>query len=495
MRDLVIIAGEWPQMASDQVAVAPEGDIQVIRAEGDVRLGELALGFEREIAIGVASTRAAGDPPLDIIALGKPGAQLKKNWDPAHRNRLFAKSVRRLLQLLQAGDYRPIGLLWLAAPQKETADHTQTALFASTIERLRLAVGVPDLPVCAIDVQTEAAKVAAGYTYVPNLRNYARASPPRKASPLLADFGVALAKALPDAVGDSPSAATREVRWLWKGDMYEAWISRPVGADDRHWLVVFPHMTGADINGFEIPAFGQAAFEKRGVQTIFIRSRMSNWFQDDEVFEMGAVLRQALPVDARVTTYGASMGGHGALLLADLLRAERAVAIAPQFTLDPETAPFERRWQVSRDRIGRFRHDLRDHMTRTATKFILYDSLDMDRYHIDLMQPDDRFQLIRFPGASHQILRFLQETGCLGDLLATLTDPDVGFDDLHAKARAARARSPIYWLSLFRHFKGHNPACAASALRHCIDIEGPKPRYTKRFAKLPPEWRLALDVS
>ncbi|MEI4197438.1 hypothetical protein V8359_16695 [Roseovarius sp. E0-M6] len=494
MRDLVIIAGEWPQEAGDQATHVPKGDVRVIHAEGDMPLSDLPPGPEREIAIGVENARAKGDPPVDIVALGKPGAQLKKNWDPAHERRLFAKSVRHLLNILQTGDHRLTGLLWLAAPQGEPAGDAQRALFAFLIERLRLAIGAPDLPVCAMPVHTRATEARSSYTQNPGLKNYVRASPPRKTSPTLADFGMALARALPGAAKDSPWAATREVRWLWKGDMYQAWMSRPADAEDTHWIVVFPHLTGEGINGFEIPAFGQTAFEKRGVQTIFIRSRLSNWFQDDEVFAMGAALREALPDGARVTTYGASMGGYGALLLSDLIRAERVVAIAPQFTLDPATVPFERRWRVSRERIGRFHHDLRDHMSPPAAKFVFYDSLDKDRHHIALMQPDDTFRLIRFPGASHQILRFLQETGCLGDFLTALTDPDAGFDDLHTKARAARDRSPIYWLSVFRHFKGHNPACAAAALRLCVDIEGPKAKYTRRFAKLPPEWRTSPAV-
>lgn len=485
MRDLIAIAGEWSE--TSEATKCPDHDVRVYHSGAFVPLDRMPEGVERSLACGVAREQAKTGRPLDIVPLGKPGARLKANWNPSHERRLFAKSVRHMLRVLQSEERRFAGLLWLG----QRDDDADREIFEMLVDRLRTALGVPELPVSALVIGSE------GHDYTADVlfRNLARAAPSRKKTPGLDDHGAALMRGLPKAGRDAPWAGDRAVQWLWKGGMYEAWSSRPSKIVSDHCVIVFPHAGGSDTDGFAISGFGQRALEKRGIRAIFIRSRQSNWFQDDEILELADVIRANLPKKTRITTYGASMGAYGALLLSGRLDVERVVAIAPQYTLDRDAVPFERRWSVHRKRIGPFRHEMRGQVAPAARKIVLYDNLDKDRHHVALLEPDETYSLYRFPGASHQILRHLNETGALGTFLDMLTDPDQSFDAGHTLARAKRTKSPIYWLSIFRRTKTKRPRCAAAALWRCVDIEGEKPKYMKRFEKLPPEWRSRDTVS
>lgn len=495
MRDLIIIAGEYPatdEPGADMPDITPPEDVaRLLVSQMPVPLDKAAPGPERSLACGVAQAVQHHASSIDIVSLGNPGAHLKRNWDPTHSGRLYAKSVRRLIRLLERGEYRVAGLLWVArAPAPDRQDAFRH-LFVSLIEKLRIAIGAPNLPVCATTFESDRPDGLDEYISGISIPNYVYVPPDTTKPATLANCGAALGKALYSQDYEKPEAFRRQITWLWKGDMYEAWLSQPpeTAADNLNYVVVLPHAAGADTHGFEIPGFGQTAIESRGYKAVFIRSRQSNWFQDEEILQAAIAIRDALPKNTRITTYGASMGGYGALLLSSPLNAERVIAVAPQFSLDQSVVPFERRWRVHRDRIGGFCHDLSEMIAPEAQKIVLFDNLDNDRHHIALIEPDSSFQLYRFSGASHQILRFLKETGCLSDFLTMIGDIDMSFDDSFARSRQRRGQSPIYWLSVFRHFKRHRPDWAAAALVKCIEIEGPKHKYRKRLRKLGYKWR------
>ncbi|WP_371224352.1 hypothetical protein [Roseovarius sp. 2305UL8-3] len=482
MRDLVIIAGEFPEQADKTETPDLDADLRAYTDKGFLNVSDLPEGLERLLTVGAGTVLATGGAPLDIVVLGGYGAHLWKNWNPEHTTRLMAKSRRKLLNLMQTEDYRLAGMLWLGQSHPETETNKNRELFTKLVQRFRIMLGAPQLPVAA----TVEGPSADAYVDALGLPNYV--SLPRSAdtAPPRLQTAAALAHALQDATKESTWATNCTRRWLWKGNMYEAWLSRHAEQEDNHYIVVFPPAE-PEISGFEIAAFGQDALEKRGAQAIFIRSRQSNWFQDRETEDLCAAIRAAIPEDARVTLYGASMGAYGALLCAGLLRAERVVAVSPQYSIDPKVVPFERRWREHSDRIGRFRYDLNAMMARDAQKHVFYDTLHPDRRHIDLFERDENFRAHCLPGASHHILRYFKETGTIDTFLSVLMDPDADFEDLIRKARRQRQNSTIYWLTIFRQFKFTRPGLAATAIERCIEIDGPRPKYLNKLKKLDPE--------
>ncbi len=496
MRDLILIAGEFPDRIDAEVVSEdpnPSGrDVRFLVNGEFIPLDEVPPGPERAFAVGVAMAMSEIGIALDIVSLGKPGAHLRTNWDATHSSRLFAKSTRMLRNILEAGEHRLAGMLWLARlhPVAQVEDYRKR--FETLIQKLKISIGALDLPVCAVAIGSGADERLADYTSDVKQINYTDLSGDERPVETLADCGTALARTLYSTEFDRPFAFRRTIHWLWKSSRYQAWLSVPADADpdDPHYVIAFPHAMGTATSGFDVPGFGQVALERRGVKTVFIRCHLSNWFQDTEILELGHALRRALPADARITSYGASMGAYGALLLSKALNAKRVIAVAPQVSLDKEIVPFERRWRIHRDRIGGFRHNLPEMIAPNAQKMIFYDNIDKDRLHVRLMNPDATFRLYRFPGASHQILRYLKETDCLSDFLRLLSDPDAEFDASYSRARMQRHESPIYWLGIFRHFKSHRQRCAADALLRCMDIEGPKNKYVKRMQKLDDSFRV-----
>jgi hypothetical protein len=247
-------------------------------------------------------------------------------------------------------------------------------------------------------------------------------------------------------------------------------------------VVALPHAVAGD--GFLDYGFGQKYFHGRNTACIYLRARESNWFQEPQVLDLAARIRAFLGPEARVVTYGASMGAYGALLLSGPLGAEKVLAIAPQFSINRARVPWETRWKQAADRIGGFIHDIDAHIAPGARKIVFYDRLSRDRGQVDLFAADASWDLVNLPCASHQVLRFLQETGALKPLLADLFGPGPDTALIRARARANRRSSALYWLTLALYAQRRRPALARAALRRCAELGGPKKKIKRIWADL-----------
>jgi hypothetical protein len=116
--------------------------------------------------------------------------------------------------------------------------------------------------------------------------------------------------------------------------------------DGDHLFVTFDHWhRGRQGFGEATPG---ALFQRQGWSWLRVQAARNDWFLNAEL--PGALAAAARCADGfrRVTTYGFSMGGYGALRGAAAIGAARAVAISPQASPDPARTPFERRWPQAR---------------------------------------------------------------------------------------------------------------------------------------------------
>lgn len=388
------------------------------RAPGGPEEFETRLGPDLGFAV---ETLKAAPRDLGVIRTETDGLT------PAHAARKTAHAVR--VALLKTPG-RVTGALY---------DGPDPDVFAA---RLRVAANLPDLLVYTIGEAGE------GVSPLFDVRPSGAQTPRGRIR-----TGRVLARAAASQTARPPVQS-----WIWNSRQYQAW-SEGVTAQTPAAIVAFPHALTS--HGLFEYGFGQRYFAKRGVPVIYVRCAKSRWFQNEEALEVAAAIRNRLGPDIALTTYGASMGAYGALLLSGLLRAETALAVAPQFSIDPADVPEETRWRGSAARIGGFIHDLKAMVRPEARKIVIYDRRSPDRYQIDRMPMDESWDVLNLPYASHQILTYLAETKTLDLLLQGCPGPGPDLDKLRVAARGRRRDSGVYWRQLATHARARHPEWAA----------------------------------
>jgi tetratricopeptide (TPR) repeat protein len=112
-----------------------------------------------------------------------------------------------------------------------------------------------------------------------------------------------------------------------------------------------------------------------------------------------------------VIAYGSSMGGYAAIRYGGWAGAHAALALSPQFTLDPRRPPFDRRWPEHASEI-RFLHEHGRDAVEQA--FVAYDPSDeIDDAHVQLLHTLTRVIPVPLPGSGHPSTGFLSDLSML----------------------------------------------------------------------------------
>lgn len=92
------------------------------------------------------------------------------------------------------------------------------------------------------------------------------------------------------------------------------------------------------------PGWGSVALRKNRISHLCVKPSVSDWYQGSELADIFRELKEHISLHSRIITYGASMGGFGALAYADLLGANEVYAFDPQSTLHRPDVPWEKRF-------------------------------------------------------------------------------------------------------------------------------------------------------
>lgn len=233
--------------------------------------------------------------------------------------------------------------------------------------------------------------------------------------------------------------------------------------------------------------FGRRFLDKLSMPYVGIRALRNHWWHTSEMDRVVRIVQGAARGYDHVITYGASMGGHGALAFSEALNAAAAIAVSPQSSIFRDQNPFETRWQKEAAIIRREARGLTDGVSSKASKVIIYDPL----YRPDLLQVRPyllmpNVQRICISLAGHMPLQRFLRTGSISMMMSKLVrhSPDVGAAKQFA--RAARRADQLYWLDLaLRRYSRSNPGHAMELLahldRHAILSDG---RAAARMAQI-----------
>jgi tetratricopeptide (TPR) repeat protein len=189
--------------------------------------------------------------------------------------------------------------------------------------------------------------------------------------------------------------------------------------------------------------FGEDFFRSQSVDAIHFISRENDWYQYAETPVAAAAVAELVKGYERVVAYGSSMGGYAAIRFGGMAGATVALAISPQFSIDPRTARFERRWKYDSNRIDfSLERTLRAPFVETA--YIVYDPLDADRRHADLFRRRTSVIDVRLPNVGHPATGAIAEAGLISDLVIDVANDRLDVEEMTRRVLQAHVGSPQF---------------------------------------------------
>lgn len=152
----------------------------------------------------------------------------------------------------------------------------------------------------------------------------------------------------------------------------------------------------ADNRSLDRPGFGEEFFQSRQIDAIHFLSRENDWYQYPELPSVARTVAELVKRYDRVVAYGSSMGAYAAIRFGGLAGAGVALAISPQFSIDPRTAEFERRWKLDSERID-YVLERQPPGPFIREAYLVYDPNDADGRHAEMFRRHTRVIDVRLP--------------------------------------------------------------------------------------------------
>jgi len=233
-------------------------------------------------------------------------------------------------------------------------------------------------------------------------------------------------------------ATTRKSRIVYNGKHVRVRKVKVEGA--RKTLITFQNVW--DRPNINNPGFAEPWLAKRPVNAIYFTCSGNDWYQYPEMTRAVSVAAAAIAAGQDVLCYGLSMGGYAAIRFSGALGAHRVLALAPQYCISAERAPFERRWRREAARIAFIDEPAFAKAAPDLT--IIYDPVSPDRDQVEAIVARHPAKTIPLRHAGHKVALILSEMNLLSGALASFVDDRLDGDELRAAYRARRATSALY---------------------------------------------------
>ncbi len=197
-------------------------------------------------------------------------------------------------------------------------------------------------------------------------------------------------------------------------------------------------------------AWGEAYFTKHNITAVYVLGRANDWYQFETTAAALDAIRSATRDAARVMTYGTSMGGYAAVRFASHVGAHIALAISPQYSINPIRAPFDSRWDHDAQRI-QFRDELDGLILGNTPTIVVYDPYSTDRLHARRISEDISISHVRIPRVGHSVPLALMESNLLQTLVQKTLDGTLNEREFERKFRVVRKKLSSYHSELATH--------------------------------------------
>jgi lysophospholipase L1-like esterase len=219
-----------------------------------------------------------------------------------------------------------------------------------------------------------------------------------------------------------------------------------IGYESPFCVVTFDSFT--DRRTLDREGFGEAFLASRAVNAIHVLSRDNDWYLLPDIeLALDAAAKAAASFD-RVSAYGSSMGAYAAIRLGGLAGASTAIALSPQFSIDPRLVPFEDRWDPDARRLD-FEIERRLALKGfVASADVFYDPSDRDSRHVELYRDRLEVRDVRLPDCGDPVTGFLAEVGLLQRAIIEAAQGTLDRAAFEREALEMRDRAPQYYATL-----------------------------------------------
>lgn len=167
--------------------------------------------------------------------------------------------------------------------------------------------------------------------------------------------------------------------------------------------------------------FGRTASANGRDHVLYIADPARSWLNQPGLIEeiAGLVETEAAQVGAtQVVALGHSLGGFSALVLGGFTRVDVALALSPQFSLDPDIVPDEGRWMMFRQHFPGLRiRQAADHMAASTQHYILFGRHHREAPQRRLMRPAPNAACFLLPKVRHDSVVKLYHAGILDEVV------------------------------------------------------------------------------
>lgn len=221
-------------------------------------------------------------------------------------------------------------------------------------------------------------------------------------------------------------------------------------AGETSRLVVCFSGVGVASDASPPPEFQRLAGHTPRDHLLFIADPARSWLNRNGIVAeiVSAIEAEAARIGAtQICTLGHSMGGFSALVLPAFTKVDVAVAMSPQYAVDPAIVPAENRWREWRDRIADFHiGDVTPHLQASGQYFVFF-----GRHPRELVQREravarDNLDLFILPHTHHNTSQRMKEAGILDQVLQACFSCD----------------RPTVETLLYQHLKGRKAALPAA---------------------------------
>lgn len=233
---------------------------------------------------------------------------------------------------------------------------------------------------------------------------------------------------------------------------------------------------------------GLSIAERHGWSCLVMLSRAPRWYRDAEVLDFFDSQIDAGFFDgfSRVLFYGAGMEGYAACAFSVAAPGATVLAIAPQATLDPEIAPWERRFMAQRRLDFRSRFGFAPSMIEAARAvFVVHDPANRtDSMHATLFRRPF-VTTLRSPVLGSDTAAGMERMGVLETLIETAARGRLTPERFHDMMRKRRGDATYLKELVKRAAKANHPALTIVAAHHALALKNSNGvrKYLKRAEK------------
>ena len=266
-------------------------------------------------------------------------------------------------------------------------------------------------------------------------------------------------------LGERASAEVVEVAAIERFRSEQLVVREVVGFSRDVLVVTFDGYTNT--YDLERPGFAETFLRDRRIDAIHVINCDNRWYQYAELPQALAVVAEIASLYRRVVAYGSSMGAYAAIRFGGAAGALEALALSPQFSVDPKIVPFEQRWVADAARID-YLIERNWRKSFVSTAYIAYDPHDIDSRHAALFAARTRVVPVALPHSGHPCAGFIYDVGLLQPAVLALARGDFDPAELRRAARQRRSQSPEFFGMLAR--RGRYLPRREAAARRAIEL-------------------------